>query len=147
MGSPTGPQAGAFAHLFGPWGATAAATQPRPADTTGGAAAQRSVAAAMQATDPDVLRGCDASGMEGQIMAILAASQRRSLSELAGGSRAQDGGVMIDSMSAVFVCSIVNRTLGSGILPRLAGSSQPADFVSTRALANLLHRLRSNRAA
>lgn len=147
MGFPTGPQADTVAHLFGPWGATAAATQPRPADTTGGAAPQRSVAAAMQAADADVLRDCDASGMEDQILAILAASQHRSLSELTVGQRAPDGGVMIDSMSAVFVCSIVNRTLGGGVLPRLAGRSQPADFVSTRALANLLHRLRSNRAA
>jgi hypothetical protein len=136
-----------FAHLFGPWGATAAATQPRLADTTEDAAPQRSVAAAMQAADADVLRRCDVGGMEDQILAILAASQRRSLSELAAGQRAPDGGVMIDSMSAVFVCSIINRTLGGGVLPRLAGSSQPGDFVSTRALANLLHRLRSNRAA
>lgn len=147
MGSPTGPRADVFAHLFGPWGATAAATQPRLADTTEDAAPQRSVAAAMQAADADVLRRCDVGGMEDQILAILAASQRRSLSELAAGQRAPDGGVMIDSMSAVFVCSIINRTLGGGVLPRLAGSSQPGDFVSTRALANLLHRLRSNRAA
>jgi len=147
MGSPTDQQAGAFAHLFGPWGATGAATLPRAADTTAGAAPQRSVAAAMQAADADVLRGCDVDGMEDQILAILAASQRRSLSELAAGQRAPDGGVMIDSMSAVFACSIINRTVGGEVLPRLAGSSQPADFVSTRALANLLHRLRSNRIA
>lgn len=147
MGSPTGPQGGAFTHLFGPWGATAAATQPRPADTAEGVAPRRSVTAAMQAADADVLRVCDVSGMEDQILAILAAAQRRSLSELAAGQRAPDGGMMIDSMSAVFVCSIINHTLGGGVLRRLAGASQPADFVSTRALANLLCRLRSNRAA
>lgn len=101
----------------------------------------------MRAADAEVLRGCDVGGMEDQILAILGASQRRSLSELVAGPRAPDGGVTIDSMSAVFVCSIINRTLGGGVLPRLAGSSQPGDFVSTRALANLLHRLRSNRAA
>lgn len=147
MGSPTGPQGGTFTHLFGPWGATAAATQPRPADTTEGVAPRRAVAAAMQAADAAVLRACDVSGIEDQIVAILAAAQRRSLAELAAGQRAPDGGITIDSMSAVFVCSIINRTLGGGVLRRLADASQPADFVSTRALANLLYRLRSNRAA
>jgi hypothetical protein len=101
----------------------------------------------MQAADADVLRACDVGGMEDQVLTILAAAQRRSLAELAAEQRAPDGGIMIDSMSAVFVCSIINRTLGGGVLWRLAGASQPADFVSTRALANLLYRLRSNRAA
>lgn len=147
MGSPTGSQGGEFAHLFGPWGATSSATQPRSAATAEGAAPRRSVAAAMQAADADVLRGCDVSGMEDQILAILAAAQRRSVAELAAGQRAPDGGITIDSMSAVFVCSIINRTLEGGVLRRLAGASQPADFVSTRTLAGLLHRLRKNQAA
>lgn len=89
----------------------------------------------MQAADADVLRACDVGGMEDQVLTILAAAQRRSLAELAAEQRAPDGGIMIDSMSAVFVCSIINRTLGGGVLWRLAGASQPADFVSTRALA------------
>jgi hypothetical protein len=147
MSSPTVSQGDAFARLFGPWGATAAATQPQPADTREGGAPRRSVAAAMQAADAEVLRGCDVSEMEDQILAILAAAQRRPLSELVAGQGAPDGGVTIDSMSAVFVCSVINRTIGSGLLRRLPGASQPADFVSTRALANLLCRLRSNRAA
>jgi hypothetical protein len=99
------------------------------------------------AADAEVLVAGDIDGIQGQIHEILAASQRRTLQELTASPITTDGGVLIDSMSAVFVCGVIDRVLGGGVLSRLANNSQPSDFVSTRALASLVVRLQSRKAA
>lgn len=154
MDSPTDGQAATFARLFGSWESPRSTPPPpcppepapteeeQPPPTT-----QRAVAAAMRAADADVLRSGDADQIQDQIHVILAASQRRSLLEFTAGPLVSDGGVLIDSMSAVFACGIIDRTLGGGVLAHLANNSRPGDFVSTRALATLVVRLRSGRAA
>lgn len=101
----------------------------------------------MQAANANVLLSGGVEQLQDQVHAILAAAQRRSLQEFAAGPVAIDGGVPIDSMSAVFVCGVVDRVLGGGVLSKLARHSRPTDFVSTRALSSLLVRLRSRKAA
>lgn len=147
MASPTDDQGAIFARLFGSLGATQAALPPQAPPRTSTRVPVRATAAALRAANAQVLQVCDVDGMQDQIHAILAASQRRSLTEFAGGPVASDGGIVIDSLSAVFVCSIINRIVGGGVLSRLARNSRPEDLVSTRALAALLVRLRSRRAA
>jgi hypothetical protein len=145
MASPARNEGSAFTRLFGSWGASRSAVPPRPAAPA--AVPVRAVAAALAAADPQALATGDMAEIQEQIHAILAASQRRSLAEFAAGPVATDGGIVIDSMSAVFACSVVNSTMGGGVLSRLAGNSRRDDFVSTRALAALLIRLRTRRAA
>jgi hypothetical protein len=101
----------------------------------------------MRAADVNALITGDIDQLQEQIHAILASSQHRSLQEFSAGPLALDGSITIDSMSAVFVCGVIDRKLGGGVLRRLARNSQPCDFVSTRALAHLVSRLRERKAA
>jgi hypothetical protein len=142
-------------HLFGPPTARAVpqpamlTTTPivAPAAATSSVPDSRCVLAARAAANARQLAWGDEAAVERQVLAILAASQRRALTELGSHLLAADGSVAIDSMSAVFVYSIIFDILGSRAMPRLGSNSVPADFVSTRSLARLVHRLRRSESA
>lgn len=95
----------------------------------------------MLAADRTVLRTGTLAQLERQVLDILAASKQRTVAELQAGDLARDGSLAIDSMSAVFVCRIVARVLGPRELTKLRGNCEPKDFVSVRAVSELISRL------
>lgn len=110
---------------------------PSTSSPTGLAAAP-----ALLAADRDVLRSGSVAELEQQVLAILAASKQRTVPDLQRGDSAADGSLAIDSMNAVFVCRIVSRVLGPREWTKLRGNCEPKDFVSVRAVAQLISRLR-----
>jgi hypothetical protein len=138
-------QSDTLRHLFGPC-VTPARTvaQPRPPAVNAPAPVTASLPAARAAADAVTLLTGDQDQVEDQVVDILAASQRRTTGELAAEAHAPDGGIAIDSMSSVFVYSIIRRAVGTSAVPKLGKKNcEPADFLSTRALARLVCRLRA----
>lgn len=134
------------AALFGTASGGHRAVQPIPRHRSevesSGAPVDVALAPALLAADRTVLRTGTITELEQQVLAILAASKQRSVADLQTGELARDGGLAIDSMSAVFVCRIVARVLGPREWTRLRGNCKPKDFVSTRSVAGLISRLR-----
>jgi hypothetical protein len=99
-------------------------------------------AAALLAADRTTLLTGSLAQLEQQVVEILAASKQRSVADLLLGEASADGSLAIDSMSAVFVCRIVERVGGPGGWTKLRGNCEPKDFVSVRSVALLVGRLR-----
>ena len=132
--------------LFGTASGRHQALQPIPRHEAGievaAAAVDLASAPAVLATDGTALRAGTLEQLEGQVLAILAASKQCTIADIETGDRARDGSLAIDSMSAVFVCRIVARVLGPREWPSLRGNCEPKDFVSVRSVAGLISRLR-----
>lgn len=154
---PTAARGAVLTHLFGPCtgrsapqprlarhegGRLATTPQPQSKEESSGRPSASCLPAARAAANVAELSWGDERSIEQQLHAILAAGQRQTLAELAGADLAPDGGISIDSMSAVFLYSIVYDVLARRGMPRLGANSSASDFVSTRSLARLIHRLR-----
>jgi hypothetical protein len=134
------------AALFGTASGRHRAVQPIPrhraGDEVAAAPVDLATAPAVLAADRAVLRTGTVAELEQQVLAVLAASKQRAVADIQTGNVAQDGSLAIDSMSAVFVCRIVARVLGPREFTSLRGNCEPKDFVSVRAVAGLISRLR-----
>jgi hypothetical protein len=134
------------AALFGAASGRHHTLQPVPRHQAVGQSAPAAVdlatAPAVLATNAAVLRTGTVSQIEGQVLAVLAASKQRTVADLQSGDLARDGSLALDSMSAVFVCRIVARVLGPRDWTSLRGNCEPKDFVSVRTVARLVSRLR-----
>jgi hypothetical protein len=142
----TGQRSARRAALFGAASGRHRAVQPIPRRQQGVTSIRRpdelATAAAVRAADPAVLLAGTTEQVEHQVLAILAASKQRTVTDLQTGDLARDGSLAIDSMSAVFVCRIVAQVLGPRDWTRLRGNCSATDFVSTRSVASLVSRLR-----
>lgn len=129
--------------LFGPASGGRVALQPVPRrPAADGSSAAGGVPSAVAAANRAVLSTGTPAQVEGQVLAILAASKQRTVADLAGGETADDGSLAIDSMSAVFVCRIVAKVLGPHGWTRLRGNCEPDDFRSARSVSDLIVKLR-----
>jgi hypothetical protein len=129
----------AFARIFGP---SVAPMPPQPVVNRGLPSVEiPCTEAARQAADPDLL----ASGSEVEVgrhlLEIVAAGLRRPVAEI-GDDDQLDGDIEIDSMTAVFVCTVVADVLGPEGMLNLRGNCRPGDLASLGTLARLVCRLR-----
>lgn len=96
----------------------------------------------MNVADPATLATGVISDVEGQLLDILAAGTGQVRADLLAGEHALDGSLALDSMRAVFLCSIVAATLGPGGIKKFRGNSKATDFKSIHTVASLVCRLR-----
>jgi hypothetical protein len=81
--------------------------------------------------------------VESHVLDLVAASLRRPVSDILGEQEYVEGlEVALDSMTAVFVCTIIADALGPQQMRGPRGNCQPNDFASTATVARLVCRLR-----
>lgn len=136
------------AALFGAASGRHRTVQPVPRQTVDATSTtiDLATAPAILAADHELLLRGNLGQLEQQVIAILAASKQRTPAEIQAGELAGDGGIAIDSMSAVFVCRIVSRVLKPEEWTTLRGNCAPEDFISVTAVARLIDRLRRAKA-
>lgn len=131
-------------HLFGPSASVPTALPPQPAavvDTQHPGATE----AVLSILDVAVLTSGTEVNVERHILDLVAAGLRRPVDEITGEDYVDGMEIALDSMTAVFVCSVIADALGPSQMRALRGNCQPNDFSTTRSVAQLVCRLRYER--
>ncbi|PZT90726.1 MAG: hypothetical protein DI630_30480 [Gordonia sp. (in: high G+C Gram-positive bacteria)] len=131
-------------HLFGPSASVPTALPPQPAavaDTQHPGATE----AVLSILDVAVLTGGTEVNVERHILDLVAAGLRRPVDEITGEEYVEGTEIALDSMTAVFVCTVIVDALGRNQIRTLRGNCRPNDFSSTRSVAQLVCRLRLER--
>jgi hypothetical protein len=129
-----------FARIFGP------AVGPMPAQPAvspaQGDAQPPCAAAARSAANRQLLISADESEVARHLLEIVAAGLRRPVAEIAGDAGQPAWSLEIDSMTAVFVCTVVADVLGPDGMSSLRGQCEPGDLATIGSVARLLCGLR-----
>ena len=136
----SGPErARAMARLFGSCSTPAS---PQPAIPASDEQMPTCTEAAHAAADPAALSTGSLAEVQTAVLRIIAGGLRRPIEEIADGPDGEAGDVELDSMIAVFACSVIADVLGPEGMNRLRGNCEPDDFTSARSVAQLVCRLR-----
>lgn len=129
-----------FARIFGP------VVGPMPAQPavspTHGDAQPLCTDAARNAANRQLLIRADEAEFARHLLEIVAAGLRRPVAEVAGDAGEDAWSLEIDSMTAVFVCTVVADVLGPEGMCSLRGRCEPEDLSTIGSVARLLCRLR-----
>lgn len=118
-----------FGHLTGPQASPAPTVPP-------GSAALVAPAGPPPRATAAALHGMSTAALEQEIVAILAAAQRRTLAELAGDPMHADGTMAIASMTAVFALAQIGGVVGRPKLVDLSATDRE-DLRSVAGVARL----------
>lgn len=92
--------------------------------------------------DVAVLTSGTEAEVERHILDLVAAGLRRPVDEITGEEYIDGVDVALDSMTAVFVSSVIVDALGPNQIRDPRRNCQPNDFTSSRSVAQLVCRLR-----
>ena len=99
----------------------------------------------MAVLDVSLLVSADEVDVERHILDLVAAGLRRPVDEITGEDFHDGMEVALDSMTAVFVCSVIARALGPERMREPRGNCRPNDLANIRSVAQLVCRLRYER--